>query len=425
MRIAHFSARGHPVAAIALAFLTAGLIWMAVAAPTIAAEPAPDYVAAQLAGDGELSLRDLRGEVVLLNTWATWCHPCREEMPVLQELQDDYGANGLQVIGVSIDNGDAAARIREFADNVGVTFTLLRDPKNTFSRTFRTSGVPETLLIGRNGELLYRWKGPLDGGPEDRALIEGALAGTADAAAMPVARIGIPVAFAAGLLSFLSPCVLPLIPTYAGIVTGLSLSELGSSSPEARKRAQRATLTNGLLFVAGFSLVFIALGASATLLGGLLMDYRVWIARVGGVILAILGLHLLGILRLPLADRNVRLDLANRPAGRVGTFLIGVAFGAGWTPCIGPALAGILTIAATSASVGEGVGLLAVYSLGLAIPFLVATAALDRFMAGSSRIRPWLPRLQQASGVLILLVAALLLTDSMTRLVDLASRWQG
>lgn len=406
------------VAAIALAGLSAEL--------ASAADPAPAYAAAQLDGEGDLALQDLRGEVVLLNTWATWCHPCREEMPLLEQLHDDYGADGLRVIGVSIDRDGADARVREFAGNAGVTFTLLRDPRNSFSRTFRTTGVPETMLIGREGELLYRWKGPLDGGPEDRALIEGALAGTADvAAAMPVVRIGIPVAFAAGLLSFFSPCVLPLLPTYAGIVTGLSLSELGSSSPEARKRARRATLTNGLLFVAGFSLVFIALGASATLLGGLLMDYRVWIARIGGVILAILGLHLLGVLRLPFADRTVRFDIADRPTGRIGTFLIGVAFGAGWTPCIGPALAGILTIAATSASVGEGVGLLSVYSLGLAIPFLAATAALDRFMIGSSRIRQWLPRLQQASGVLILLVAAILLTDSMTRLVDLASRLQG
>lgn len=392
---------------------------------TLAADPAPDYAAARLDVQGDLSLSDLRGEVVLLNGWATWCAPCREEMPLLEELSNEYAADGLRVIGVSIDRGNADARVREFADKVGVTFTILRDPDNTFARTFRTTGVPETMLIGRDGTLLYRWKGPLNGGAEDRAAIEAALSGDADvASAMPVARIAMPVAFAAGLLSFLSPCVLPLIPTYAGIVTGMSMSELGSSSPADRKRARRATMTNGLVFVAGFSVVFIALGASATLLGSLLMDYRVWIARIGGVILAVLGLHLLGLLRLPFADRTVRLNLADRPAGRLGTFLIGVAFGAGWTPCIGPALAGILTLSATSASVGEGIGLLTVYSLGLAIPFLVATAALDRFMIGSSRIRRWLPRLQQASGILILLVAAILLTDSMTRLVELAARLQ-
>lgn len=398
------------------------LLWFA---PVSAADMAPDFTAAQLDGSGELALKDLRGQVVMLNGWATWCQPCREEMPLLEQLQQEYGDRGLRVVGVSIDRAGSEARVTEFVDEVGVTFTILSDPRNSFARTFRTTGVPETLLIGRDGELLYRWKGPLDGGADDRAIIEGALEGTASAATMPVARIALPVAFAAGVLSFLSPCVLPLIPTYAGIVTGLSMSELGDSSPAARRRARKATFQNGLLFVAGFSLVFIALGASATLLGSLLMDYRVWIARVGGVILAILGLHLLGLLKIPFADRTVRLDIANRPTGRIGIFLIGIAFGAGWTPCIGPALAGILTLAATNASVGEGVGLLAIYSLGLAIPFLLATAALDRFMVGSSRLRRWMPRLQQASGVLILLVAFILLTDSMTRLVEIAARFQG
>ncbi|MCC7023027.1 MAG: redoxin domain-containing protein [Thermomicrobiales bacterium] len=393
-------------------------------AVALAEQHAPNYAAHRLDGEGDLALADLRGEVVLLNGWATWCHPCREEMPLLETLHDDYHQTGLHVVGVSIDRGDVDDRVREFARDAGVTFTLLRDPQNHFARTFRATGVPETLLIGRDGTLLYRWKGPLTGGPEDRALIENALAGSADAvSAAPIARVAFPVAFVAGLLSFLSPCVLPLIPTYAGIVTGLSLRELGDTSPEARARARRATLTNGALFVGGFSLVFIALGASATLLGGLLADYRLWIARIGALVLAVLGLHLLGILRLPLADRTVRLDLATRSAGRVGTLLIGVAFGAGWTPCIGPALAGILTIAATSASVAAGIGLLAVYSLGLAIPFLLATAAMDRFLLGSGRIRQWLPRLQQANGVLMLLVAALLATDSMTHLADFAARF--
>lgn len=416
-----------PLARRRLVVLSVLLLMLSVAgwhaARTASAEPAPAYAAMRLDG-GELALADLRGQVVLLNAWATWCKPCREEMPELERLHQQYGNEGLRVVGVSIDRGDADAKVREFAANAGVTFTILRDPRNTFSRTFRTTGVPETLLIGRDGEVLFRWKGPLDGGEADRAAIEAALAGEAAPAPTTLARIGIPVAFAAGLLSFLSPCVLPLIPTYAAVVTGMSMADLGSSSPEARARTRRATLTNGVVFVAGFSLVFIALGASATLLGGFLVDNRVWISRVGGVVLAVLGLHLLGVLRLPFADRTVRLDVADRPAGAAGTFLVGVAFGAGWTPCIGPALAGILTLSATSASVGQGVSLLAVYSLGLAIPFLLATAALDRFLVGSRRIGSWLPRLQQASGVLVLVLAALLLTDSLSRLAEVAARFQ-
>ena len=404
-------------------WIALALLAIAAVLPARAAEPAPHYSAATLDGQVEIALADLRGEVVLLNGWATWCEPCREEMPLLQQLQEEYGAQGLHVVGVSIDRGDVAEKIEQFAADTGVTFTLLHDPKNVFSRTFQTTGVPETVLIGRDGELLYRWKGPLEGSAADRDLIQAALDGSVSERVAPVAQVAIPVAFVAGLLSFLSPCVLPLIPTYAGVITGLSMNELSSTAPEARQRARRATFTNGLLFVAGFSAVFIALGASATLLGGWLIEYRAWIARIGGVILLVLGLHLLGLLRIPWLDRTVRLETGSQRAGGTGAFLIGVAFGAGWTPCIGPALAGILTIAAATASVREGVLLLAVYSLGLAIPFLAATAALDRFMAESGRFRRWLPRLQQASGVLVLIVAVILLTDSMTRLVEMTSRF--
>jgi cytochrome c-type biogenesis protein len=389
-----------------------------------AQDAAPSYTATPLEGGAELALADLEGSVVLLNAWATWCVPCRTEMPYLERLHQQYGPEGLRVVGVSIDRAGADGRVRDFAEQVGVTFTLLRDPENRFQRTFRTTGVPESLLIGRDGTVLFRWKGPLEeDDPDDIALIQGALAGTvtdARDAAAGINRVAVPVAFAAGLLSFLSPCVLPLIPTYAAVISGLSFTELRSPTPEARARVKRATFVNGILFVAGFSLVFVALGASATLLGGLLHEYRVWIARAGGVMLVVLGLHLLGVLRLPFADREFRAHFANRPVGYVGTFGVGLAFGAGWTPCIGPALASILTLAAANASVGEGMGLLAVYSLGLAVPFLLATVALDRFMAGSTRLRAWLPRLQRASGALILLIAALLLTNSMSRLAEYA-----
>jgi cytochrome c-type biogenesis protein len=388
------------------------------AAAVVSAAP-PEFAARDLDGN-EVTLASQRGKVVLLNTWATWCHPCQAEMPYLDGLQQQYGAEGLEVIGVNIDAGDADAKVRAFADELGVDFTIWRDPTNRFARTFQTSGVPESLLIGRNGEIVYRWKGEMGLDPTgDAAAIEAALAASpaeTPAIAPAVARIALPVAFLAGLLSFLSPCVLPLVPTYAAILTGMSVKDLSARDAAGRERARNAMLGHGLLFVAGFSAVFILMGASATLLGGVLQEHRVWISRIGGVILALLGLHLLGLLRLPFADRDARFDFAGRPAGHAGTFLIGMAFGAGWTPCIGPALAAILTLAATTASVSEGMLLLAVYSLGLAIPFLAAKLALDRFMARSSRLRAWLPRLQVASGVLVLVLAVLLLTDSFSRL---------
>ena len=232
--------------------------------------------------------------------------------------------------------------------------------------------------------------------------------------------VGLTVAFTAGVLSFLSPCVLPLIPSYATFITGLSLAELTEGD---RRGARRTVLLHGLLFVLGFTLVFLALGASATLIGALLRTYSEWVGRIGGVLLIVFGLYLLGVLRLPGAEREWRLHLADKPLGYAGTVLVGIAFGAGWTPCIGPVLGGILTLAATRATVAEGVGLLGVYSLGLAIPFLLATLLLERFLSGFRRFRTWLPWISRLSGVLLLAVGLLLLTGSFTVLSGLLARW--
>jgi cytochrome c-type biogenesis protein len=411
-------------APLGLALLGVALVAMLLTG-SASASTAPDFEATALESGETVPLADLRGDVVLLNTWATWCTPCKDEMPWLETLYERYAGEGLQIVGVSIDRGGKDDDVRAYASDLGVTFPIWRDPSNRFARTFETSGVPETLLIGRDGEVLYRWKGALvEDNAADLALIEEALAGTITEASQvtsTVTRVGIPVAFAAGLLSFLSPCVFPLVPTYAAVISGMSFAELRSTDASTKRRARRATAINGLLFVLGFTTVFIVCGASATALGGWLQEYRIWIARIGGVLLAVLGLHLLGLLRLPFADRTMKLDLGGRSYGRAGTFLIGVAFGAGWTPCIGPALASILTIAAADATVREGVGLLAIYSLGLAVPFLLATVLVDKFMAESSRFRAWLPRVQKASGALVLLIALLLLTDSLSRLNEYAT----
>lgn len=239
---------------------------------------------------------------------------------------------------------------------------------------------------------------------------------------MQVETLGIAVAFTAGVLSFLSPCVLPLIPSYASFITGMSLDELTGAERD-RSRGRRAILTHGGLFIVGFSAVFILLGASATFVGSAFSYYSVWIERIGGVLLVVFGLYLLGLFRLPGANREWRVQLADKPLGYVGTVLVGVAFGAGWTPCIGPVLGGILTLAATRASLAEGMALLAVYSAGLAIPFMLATLALDRFLAHFTRFRHWLPWVSRASGALLLIVGILLLTGSFTVLSGILARW--
>lgn len=238
---------------------------------------------------------------------------------------------------------------------------------------------------------------------------------------MEIQGVGLAVAFAAGLLSFLSPCVLPLIPSYVTFVTGMSLDEL--TADRDRSRARRAVLVHGSLFVLGFTIVFVALGASATFLGSLFAYASRWVERIGGVLLIVFGLYLLGLLRLPGATREWRVHLANKPLGYLGTVLVGITFGAGWTPCIGPVLGGILTLAATRGSVGDGVALLLVYSLGLAIPFLIAALLMERFLASSRRIGPWLPWLSRISGALLLALGVLMLSGSFTRLTSIMARW--
>lgn len=238
---------------------------------------------------------------------------------------------------------------------------------------------------------------------------------------METQGVGLAVAFAAGLLSFLSPCVLPLMPSYVTFVTGMSLDELTADTD--RSRARRAVLVHGSLFVLGFTLVFVTLGASATFLGSLFAYASRWVERIGGLLLIVFGLYLLGLLRLPGGSREWRVHLANKPLGYLGTVLVGITFGAGWTPCIGPVLGGILTLAATRGSVGDGVALLFVYSLGLAIPFLLAALLMERFLASSRRIGPWLPWLSRASGALLLLLGILMLSGSFTTLTSILARW--
>lgn len=228
-------------------------------------------------------------------------------------------------------------------------------------------------------------------------------------------ELGIAIAVTAGLLSFLSPCVLPLVPSYLSFVTGMSLEEL--EEPADRS----SILIHSGLFVSGFTTVFVLLGASASFLGAVFLTYRDLIAQVGGAVILILGLHLIGVFRIMPLMREKRVQLADKPAGHFGTFLVGMAFGAGWTPCIGPVLAGILALAGTSDTIGSGMGLLLAYSAGLAIPFVLAALALDRFFHSLKRIRPWIPWLQRASGVLLVVLGVLLITGQFTILAQYLS----
>ena len=232
---------------------------------------------------------------------------------------------------------------------------------------------------------------------------------------MQSASIGITISFTAGLLSFLSPCVLPLIPSYVSFITGLSLDDV--------QRSRRVTFIHSLLFIAGFTLVFLALGATATVLGQLLVRHREWVGRVGGVLVIALGLYLLGVFNVGAFSRERRVHIANKPLGYLGTLLVGMAFAAGWTPCIGPILGAVLTYTASSADLERGLVLLFAYSLGLAVPFMLAALMIDRFMVLFQRYRGALIWMSRASGALLVVVGLLMITGSMTVLSASLQRW--
>ena len=219
--------------------------------------------------------------------------------------------------------------------------------------------------------------------------------------------ITFPAAFIAGLLSFLSPCVLPLIPAYFSFITGLSVDELTADNKKIRQKVIISTLA----YVAGFSFIFILFGASASFLGGLASQYS-WVIRyIGGGIILIFGLHLLGIINIMGFQFEKRFHVKKKPLHLFGTFVIGMAFGAGWTPCIGPMLGSILIVASNQETVLKGVWLLAVYSAGLAIPFILISIFINSMLAFMKRATKLIGILNKVSGILLILIGLLLIFD--------------
>jgi len=218
-------------------------------------------------------------------------------------------------------------------------------------------------------------------------------------------------ALLAGVVSFLSPCVLPLVPPYLVYLAGTSLERLADAEPEPRVR--RETVAAALLFVCGFSTVFVMLGASASVFGALLRAYSHQLAILAGIAIIVMGLHFLGVFRIGLLGREKRMDIP-KPVGLWGAYVMGLAFAFGWTPCIGPILAAILAVAASEQTVTKGAGLLAVYSVGLGIPFLLAAFAVEPFAAFLARFRRHLVHVERVMGGLLVLTGIAFLTGFVT-----------
>jgi cytochrome c-type biogenesis protein len=221
-------------------------------------------------------------------------------------------------------------------------------------------------------------------------------------------------AFVAGLLSFLSPCVLPLIPSYITYITGISFADLQAEHPSHIIRQK--TILHSICFICGFTTVFVLLGASATYIGSFLSENAIVIRKAGGILLVILGIHVTGMIPLRFLLGEKRISIKHKPAGYAGSFLVGIAFAAGWTPCIGPILAAILAVAATAERVYQGILLLLLYSLGLGLPFLVSALAMHSFLTMFNRFKKYIRVFEVITGVFLIVIGVLIYTNWLSRL---------
>lgn len=229
------------------------------------------------------------------------------------------------------------------------------------------------------------------------------------------------VAFTAGFLSFISPCVLPLIPSYVGFITGMSFDDL--TKGEDKNAILKATIINSLLFIFGFSAVFITLGATATAVGGALNQYQNIIRIIGGGIVVVLGVHFTGLINIKFLQIEKRMHFRNKPLGALGSVFIGMAFAAGWTPCIGPILGSILMVAATESDVLKGVMLLSAYSLGFGIPFFLSAVALNKFLSTYRKMSKHMPKFIVASGIILIIIGLLIMTNNLSMVGLVLTDW--
>jgi cytochrome c-type biogenesis protein len=219
-------------------------------------------------------------------------------------------------------------------------------------------------------------------------------------------------AFLAGLLSFVSPCVLPIVPPYLAWLAGLSFEELKSEKIESGTR--RRIILAALAFVLGFATVFVALGATASVVGKTIAQYFDILSIIAGIIIIVMGLHFIGVFRIALFYREARIQVERKPAGLLGAYVMGLAFAFGWTPCVGPVLAAILFVAGSEGTALRGAGLLAFYSLGIGIPFILAAVFASRFLAWAARFRRHMHKVEIAMGVLLILTGILFITGQMS-----------
>lgn len=390
--------------------------------------PAPDFQLTTLAGQA-VRLSDFSGRPLVLNFFASWCDPCKEEAPMVQAMATESGPKGYSVLGVAIQ--DERAALVRFMQNEGLTLPVALDVDNRVSRAYRLIGPPATFFIDATGVIRHTVVGPLTHERVKEGLTK-ALGGAASGAvaaqqgnaaksdvtefSLATSAPGLALAAGAGLLSFLSPCCLPLLPAFMGYITGLSAEDLRRS--DNRRERRRHVLGRTVSFALGLVLVFTVMGASASLFGGWLTEYRSLLARAGGLLVLTFGLHMMGLLHIPLLHREFRPGLTAQPWGERRGLLhataMGAAFGLGWTPCVGPMLGSILFLATQEQSLGKGMLLLMAYGLGLGIPFVLTGLAADRLLEAAASLRRHVGWIEKLGGGVLVAMGILLVLDMLS-----------
>lgn len=385
-------------------------------------EQMPDLTLPDLDGKST-PLRSFQAKALLVNFWATWCTPCTSEMPLFVQLKNRYRDRGFEIVGVNI--WDDADKARRFGQKISINYPILVGDDAAADAFGGFQGLPATFLVDGSGKIVQKYYAVDEKG---LAAMERDIVGLLETGAIAskpsgvVSNISLFTAFLAGILSFLSPCVLPLIPSYISFITGISYEEFMKPGGLSRQ-ARRATMIHSLLFVAGFSIIFILLGASATYVGGLFTAYRSVLEKVVGVIIIIFGLHISGIINIKFLLMEKKMHLESKPLGYLGTVLVGFSFGVGWTPCIGPILGSILGFAATIGNLGGGILLLSFYSLGLGIPFLLSAIAVQSFFDYFKKIRRYIPAITKGSGIFLVLVGILIFSGYFVKLAVVFQSW--